>query len=273
MTRIIVRGSLVSYPYGDVLRNAYLYLEGGGVQALGEEPAPPEHSYADLVVGGEGRLAVPGIVVGLVQPALHPFLPTLGNPSLVGRLKDLVDCSLAEKASLLTFSELALNGVSLAGIQGPYPECAVRAAERVGIQARVVGKDRVFEPGGGVPEGGFILGLGGRVSYDPRGLAVEAARIIGVEEAAKALFRREALGLEPYTVPGPGDVAVLRPRIPQPIKTSSLHYALLSSVFDVETLIVGGEPVVDGGELLTLDMSELEEAGREVGEALDQVKG
>ncbi len=273
MTRIVVRGSLVSYPYGETLRNAYLYLEGGKVRARGEEPAPPEHSYADLVVGGEGRLVVPGIVVGKVQPVLHPFQHILENPSLVGKLEDLIDCGLAEKASLLTFSELALSGVSLAGIQGPYTECAKRAAERVGIQAQVVGEARIFEPGGRAAGQGFALGLGVRISYDPRSLAVETARLLGVEEAARALFRREALGFEPYAVPGPGDVVVLRPRAPQPIRAERLHYALLGGIFVVETLIVDGEPVVDGDELLTLDTAELEEAAREVGEVLDQVEG
>ncbi len=273
MTRIMVRGSLVSYPYGDTLRNAYLYLEGGRVQARGEEPAPPEHSYADLVVGGEGRLVVPGIVVGLVQPALHPFQHVLESPSLAEKLEGIMDCGLAEKASLLTFSELALSGVSLAGIQGPYTECAARAAERVGVRVVVAEEARVFEPGGEAPGEGFALGMGARISYDPRSLAVEAARTIGVEEASRALFRREALGSEPYSVPGPGDVAVLRPRIPQPLRAEGLHHALLGGVFVVETLIVGGEPVVDGGELLTVDTAELEDAAREVGEALDQVEG
>ncbi len=273
MTRIMVRGSLVSYPYSETLRNAYLYLDGGRVQARGEEPAPPEHSYADLVVGGKNRLVVPGIVVGLVQATLYPFRHVVEDPSSAEKLGSIMDCRLAEKAALLTFSELALNGVALAGIKDPYPDCVKQAAEAVGIKVVEAGGPTLHPHAKEAPRGLFALGLDARISIDPRSTALHLSRVVGLEEAARSLFRREALGLEPYAVPGPGDIVVLRPRLPLTLRGKGIHHALLGGGLLVETLIVSGEPVVDGGELLTLEGAELEEAAREVGEALDQVEG
>ncbi|MEB3789666.1 MAG: hypothetical protein GSR72_07230 [Desulfurococcales archaeon] len=74
MISILVTGDIV-YTGNEILRNGYVYVRGGRVIDLGEGSPPEEYTYATLVLGGPGRIIVPGLRV-VADPLLYPFRHT-----------------------------------------------------------------------------------------------------------------------------------------------------------------------------------------------------
>ncbi|MCE4627844.1 MAG: hypothetical protein F7C34_01665, partial [Desulfurococcales archaeon] len=57
---ILITGDAI-FTGTELLRNAYLYIRDGKVEALGEGLPPEDATYASLVIGGPHRIVVPGI--------------------------------------------------------------------------------------------------------------------------------------------------------------------------------------------------------------------
>ncbi|MCE4608865.1 MAG: hypothetical protein F7C36_00585 [Desulfurococcales archaeon] len=100
MISILVTGDIV-YTGSEMLRNGYVYVRGGRVIDLGEGSPPEEYTYATLVLGGPGRIVVPGLRV-IADPLLYPF-----------RYTELYDspCKLYRQLSPSEAFKLSLPGI------------------------------------------------------------------------------------------------------------------------------------------------------------------
>jgi len=329
--RILVLGDLVAYP--DPLKpvgKGYVYIVEGRVEAVGRQPVPEEHRYADIVVGGKGRIVLPARTAALIHATLYPvrdFIMGRDPYSIPAarRLLEGLDCEAAWASSLLGLYEASLSGVGHAVLEDIHAECVSRAASELGIDAviavpagclenydwrrdlsvREAGiavcsrdveapRDKpLYGHGIDVDEAlavfyspssravsiatpGYIpraeriaVGIGAWSLYDINAASLSlTASSIPVEKIVEGAYMRSL-------VPGSRD-AVIVLRIDRPpgwVDPGSWKPSSHLSLRQVETMIVGDNVVIDGGEHLLVGEEKLREASEILKEILDNIYG
>lgn len=130
MVDILITGSIV-FTGDRFLRNGYVYIRDGKIDYVGEGPVPEEYTYATLILGGPGRVVMPGLTA-LASVAAYPIRfqsPTMGARVKFYKEHDLKTLVLA---SLPAVYELHMSGVTTIIVEGLTPELPLELARMVG---------------------------------------------------------------------------------------------------------------------------------------------
>ena len=275
MVDILVTGSIV-FTGERFLRNGYVYLRDGRIDSVGEAPVPEEYTYATLILGGPGRVIVPGLAA-LASVAAYPI--RLKSPSMGGRVRFYADSDLKTLilSSLPAVYELHMSGVTTIIIEGLTPELPLELSRLVGgfyglavpvcsgVEPRYVpglasaitiagpeceGEAEVVEVDGrGFKGSSRLLSVFGGVSYT-------ISKANSENPWAEGLELRRALSLPPPSIK-PGRVAEIAvydvSRPPAMLLDMAGEREILgiyTSGARLETLIAGEDVLVDTGEHL-----------------------
>ncbi|GAB6147711.1 hypothetical protein [Stetteria hydrogenophila] len=277
---VLIMASKV-YTGTSVISDGYIYIKSGRVVDFGESPVPEDYTYATLVLGGEGRIAAPGLAAYIDAPAY----PIRGlRPGLADRVRfyrQLDEESLAA-VSLPAVYEAHMAGVTTLVVESPSPSIAADLASRVGgyylaavpscieaseAQVRVGGEGCPVEGASLVVEDGRVK-AGGRVvlgAYSALNYAAAWSRLPRIHEASLQL--RRALGIPGGVIEkeARAEIVVYDARTP-PGMLADLYDLSLDDVYRlglrVESLIAGEEVLVDAGEHLRITMKHFNEVRR-----------
>ncbi len=108
MFDILITGSAL-YTGSELVRDAFVYIKNGKIEDYGESPVPEDYTYATLILGGEGRIIVPGLTMVLDAPA-YPV--RIYKPSLEWRSRFY---SMITPSEALTLSLPAIYEAHFAG--------------------------------------------------------------------------------------------------------------------------------------------------------------
>lgn len=251
---MLIQGSVI-FTGNEVLNDGYVYVSGGRVAALGEGNPPEEYTYANLVLGGRGRIIAPALVAA-ADIILYPVrLWQLTKEEKLNYYRNIRESTQALMAMPGVY-ELHMSGVGTIIVEAPSQSVVREMEDMYGGEyhmADVLCENRgVFN----VPEfcGGGVEGLylreqisymliGRRNVYED---SVRLAESLGlpapvIEEGAKA---RIAV-FDAFNPPGM--FLYERPDL------ASRVYEYLG----VESLIVGDTVLVDIGEHLHITDNDL----------------
>lgn len=119
-----------------VIRDGYLYIDGGVIKALGSGKVPEEYQYAEYLIDGKGRIVIPGLASGLtlITPYIIRYEVTnLEDP----KIKDLISVMSRDDVyytSILAFTEMVKRGITASLVVDTYLDSVARAANEVGIR-------------------------------------------------------------------------------------------------------------------------------------------
>ena len=270
MYDVLVTGSIV-YTGSEIIRDGYVYIKGGRIRDVGEQPVPEDYTFATLVLGGPHRIVVPGLAV-VADAAAYPI--RYSRPSVRDRIKYYKNAPrrLRVYSALLGVYELHMKGATTVFIEEVEPDVVVDVASMAGGRygvafpacveerkapfpvVRVSEADCVGEASLEAGEVPYLAGLG---VYD---LARVGDRIW------EANFRlREASGVSSGRIEAGevAEIAVFDARMP-PIALLDLYpeRAPLAPLMGarVESLIVGDEVLIDGGQHLNIGIKHISEA-------------
>ncbi len=136
--------SVVASPGNNLfVRNGYVYVDGGVVRSVGEGEPPVEYEAAELVVGGRGRLVVPGFASAHTHLLLYPLrhLVEHGDPASSGLAEWVAERLGREEAyrlALLALYELTMHGVTMVAAMDPFGEPVARAMRAAGVRGVAV---------------------------------------------------------------------------------------------------------------------------------------
>ena len=286
MVDILAYGSLV-FTGSEVLREGYVYIRNGRIVDYGEQPTPEEYTYAALVLGGEGRVIMPGLTA-IVASITYPFrYKRLGVDD---RLKLYRSMSREESIalSLPAIHEAHLHGITTVAVEaldysvpkalegfigGSYalalPLCPTDSPEArpPGIAGLV--KIRSSEcKNGDIVEGsdGFGYLDGDRVLAFLARPTISLANIEGAYRASNALRKAMGLGESRIEKGSNAELAIFDATRPPSFLLDragdEVVEALYSTGARAETVVVGDHVLVDGGEHLYIVEKHFKEARR-----------
>ncbi|MCX8195478.1 MAG: hypothetical protein N3F67_00105 [Acidilobaceae archaeon] len=127
---ILLTGSAI-FTGERVLRKGYVYVKDGKVEGVGEDVVPEEYTYATLLLGGEGRIIVPGLSA-LASIAAYPM--RFKKPTMAERVRFYKSSDLKTliTASLPAVYELHMSGVTLIVAEGIGVELPLELSRLVG---------------------------------------------------------------------------------------------------------------------------------------------
>lgn len=276
MVDVLITGSLL-FDGREVIVDAYVYIKNGVVVDYGVSPVPEDYTLATLVLGGEGRVIMPGLAV-IADPLAYPiriFKPSMDERS---RYYNAMGREALIKAGLPGIYELHMSGVTNIVVEAPDREVIYNLSSTAGGLYYLAVPSCMGGSGG--KEGGYII-LGGDTcgpgdidvsdeSYpillDP---LVYNAGLVG-DVWVKNVRLRESLGMPVGISKGekaeivvydssrpPGMIPDFR-ALRDPQVVASLYGAGLK----LESLIVGQDVLVDGGEHLMIVEKHFSEARR-----------
>lgn len=275
MTLSVLINASAVYTGKELLKDAYVYIEDGVIKEVGPQPAPDEAQAATLLLGGEGRVVVPGLTA-VADVAAYPI--RFRRPNISERLqyyKSLSDRELFT-ASLPGVYELHLMGVTTIFVESLSPSLPVELSRRIGgfygaarpscaepyaVQPILrglltIGGDGC--PGGDVNDGqDELLVLTGRPGYqlDSLGDVLEKSqrlrRLVGLQEAR--VEPQQVAELVVYDTSKP-PAMMMYAAGPDEIKGIYLTHA------SVESVIAGMDILVEMGEHMRIGRKHLNEA-------------
>ncbi|MGC9210373.1 MAG: hypothetical protein ACP5FT_03830 [Acidilobus sp.] len=127
---VLVNASAV-YTGKELLRDAYVYIEDGVVKDIGPQPAPDEIQDATLIIGGEGRVVVPGLTA-VADVAAYPI--RFSKPAITKRIQFYRGLSDRElfTSSLPGVYELHVMGVTTIFVEALSPSLPLELARKIG---------------------------------------------------------------------------------------------------------------------------------------------
>ncbi len=126
---VLITGSVL-YTGRELIKDAYVYVKNGRVIDYGVSPVPEDYTYATLVLGGEGRIIVPGLTMIIDAPA-YPL--RIYRPSLKDRsgMYNLLSPSEAMTLSLPAIYEAHISGATTVLVE--YKSLDIVAGLETGI--------------------------------------------------------------------------------------------------------------------------------------------
>jgi len=292
---VIVLGSVV-FTGDEVIREGYVYVRDGRVEDVGEQPPPEEYTYATLVLGGEGRIVVPGLTAVADAAAYVIRLLEPGMPDRLRFYRALDDRTMAH-ASLAGVYELHMSGVTsilLEGLSyGFISEVRNIAGGKYGLAVPTCSGTRPDTPEWSL--GTLIVSDEQCEGESHIRLAAESRSTDGGEEVLalvspvsysiagyKGAWRasenlRRIMGLDPQGIRAGllAEIVVFDARRPPGMLLDIMEdswYRILPSLYEyglrVESVMIGDDIVVDGGEHLNIVEKHFSEIRRMAGSLL-----
>ena len=140
---ILVYDSIVASPGSNRFHErGYVYIEAGRVKGVGAGEPPAELEAANLVAGGEGRVALPGLVSAHTHLLLYPLRHVLehgdpANTGLAARLVEVIGEREAYLLATLSLYELTLHGVTVVQASDVHAPAVWRAMRDAGVDGLV----------------------------------------------------------------------------------------------------------------------------------------
>ncbi len=157
---MLIQGSLIFTGGDEILRDGYVYISGGKVVEVGEGQPPEDYTYANLVLGGRGRIIAPALVAA-TDITLYPVrLWQLSKREKLNYYKN-IPANAQAIAAMPGVYELHMSGAGTIIVESSDPRVTSHLEDMYGGEyhmADVLCEDRgVFN----VPEfcGGNVEGL------------------------------------------------------------------------------------------------------------------
>lgn len=271
---ILITASAI-YTGRELIRDGYIYIEDGIIKEMGPQPAPDELQDATLIIGGEGRVVVPGLTA-IADVAAYPIrFRSHGISERIKFYRGLSDHDLFT-LSLPGIYELHMMGVTTAFVEALSPALPLELARRIGgfygaarpscaeeyrVQPILRGVITIGGegcPGGEVKDGDtHNLVLTNRDTYSLDGVG-------DVLEASQRLRRMAGLGdliIEPGAT---AELAVYDTSRPPAMLLYSADEYEVRKIYtlhaNLESLIAGADILVEMGEHLRIGRKHLTEA-------------
>ncbi len=271
------------YTGDEVVRDAYVVVRNGRVKSITTGLPPEAGESASLILGGEGRVAAPGLTMA-VDAVSYPFRFMKPRLPLRAELYDRLEPGEALKLALPGVYEAHMAGATTVVVEYPSPEIAYLLAERVGGRYGILApacSSRKTMPealpsgvvygegcgGGGDVEARGSLGYAGGspvLAYFNR----PSYRVVEEDAWTMSERLRAALGLRPARIREGERAEIVVYNTGRP-PAMMLHAApdgdvarVYSSGARVESLLVGETVLVDGGEHLYIVEKHFSEAAR-----------
>jgi hypothetical protein len=275
MTLSVLINAAAIYTGKELIKDSYVYIEDGIIRDVGPQPAPEEIQDATLLIGGEGRVVVPGLTA-VADVAAYPL--RYMRPKLTARMefyRRLKDEELFT-ASLPGVYELHMMGVTTALVESLSPSLSLSLARRIGgfygvarpscseefsLQPILRGLVTIGGegcPGGQVQDGDrglLVLTGGGGYVMDGLGdvlsISQRLRRTAGLDEALIEPNRPAEIAV--YDASKPPAMLIYRAGEDEIRRIYTSHAAL-------ESLIAGMEILVEMGEHMRIGRKHLHEA-------------
>ncbi|MEM0366767.1 MAG: hypothetical protein QXI24_02535 [Acidilobaceae archaeon] len=285
MVDILITGSLI-FTGEEIIKNGYVYISNGRVEAVGEGVVPEEYTYATLLIGGTGRIIVPGLAA-IASVASYPL--RFKKPSMRDRVNFYRETGIKNLllAALPAIYELHMSGVTVIIAEGLTVELPLELSKLIGgfyglaIPA-CSGIEPMYTPGLAsiiklssrdcegeadiieINERGYkgskpVLSLFNTISYSIPASTIEDPWVENLE-------LRKALMLPPSTIK-PGKLAEIAvydvskpPAMLLDMASEQDVMKIYKSGAKLETLIAGEDILVDGGDHLYIVEKHFREA-------------
>ena len=131
MVEILILGSRLIVNENEIIKDGYVFVRNGIIEDFGEQPPPEDYTYASLVLGGEGRIIAPGLTA-LASPI--SYILRFYRPSMKRRVELLKALSESERVllSLAAIYELHLSGVTTVVVEGLDYGYVAKVKEKAG---------------------------------------------------------------------------------------------------------------------------------------------
>ena len=255
------------YTGREVLGSGYIYIEDGIVKDLGEGAPPEEETYITVVLGGEGRVAAPGLALA-ASPISYMLKPYMVSPEDKLRLLKSIDLETLFTISLPAVYELHIYGVTTIFVESSSVDLPLMLAEKVGglyglaldscwtlIETpkkppKLAGLVRAGQCGGPEMMAGLLFSPS--TLKTPWSVSESTRKSAGIGEGVIKEGRRAEIAIFNFSRP-PGML----------LYKADIDLNMLYSLgLKVETLISGEDVLVDGGEHLYIVDSHFKEATR-----------
>jgi len=121
-----------------LIGKGYIYIERGLIRGVGPGSPPEDLESPDIVIGGKGRLAIPGLVVLFTRLAIYPFRGVGSVGVSQSRAFDDIVMSMSpsdlQLISTISLAGLAMRGITTALSVDRPVEPIVKAGESVGVR-------------------------------------------------------------------------------------------------------------------------------------------
>ncbi len=260
----------------EIIKDGYVFVRNGIIEDFGEQPPPEDYTYASLVLGGEGRIVAPGLTA-LVSPI--SYILRFYRPSMRRRIELLKALSESERVllSLAAVYELHLSGITTMVIEGLDYGYVAKIKERAGGNYGLAFPSCEGNPPN-TPE--WSVGTlriadssceGNADIVETRKLWVNSkgSEVLSIiNKSTKEVFcdnstilersnsLRDALGLDSISIrrKSPAEIIVYDVRKPPAMMLDLAPDAEVLNVYSsgakVESVVVGEDVLVDGGEHL-----------------------
>jgi len=279
---VLVTGSAL-YTGAELVRDGYVYIRNGRVEDYGPSPVPEDYTYATLILGGEGRIIVPGLTMLIDAPAypariyepslraragmysrltpseaLTLSLPAIYEAHMAGATTVIVEYGSVELASRLEALIGGYYGIAFPSCLGEPPSS--EAVPVVTIYGEECGEEGQIEARGdrGYHEGDPVLALFHRPSYtrlegDPLIESAKLRRLLGLR--GPSIHRGARAEIAVFDASRPPGAFLDR-------ASEDVIRRIYSSGVRLESLIAGQAILVDQGEHLYIVEKQFSEARR-----------
>ncbi len=140
---LLIYDAVVASPGSNkLIERGYVYVDKGLVRSIGEGEPPAELEAANLVVGGSGRVVLPGLVTAHTHLLLYPLRHVLehGDPANTELAAKLVEVASEREAYLLatlSLYELTLQGATIIQASDVHAHAVWRAMRDAGVEGVV----------------------------------------------------------------------------------------------------------------------------------------
>jgi hypothetical protein len=257
------------YTGEEVLRGGYIYVKNGVVVDVGEGPVPEDLTFAALVLGGEGRVAAPGLALPATVAA-YPLRYL--RPSASKRLEfyRAMGLDAAFAASLPAIYELHIHGVTTVFVEYHEPSLPLKLADSIGGLYGLAIHESWGVKGSEVPPaltGSIVVGGETPLLENP---PVFSPRFLDRPWDASLTVRRLAGFQGGFIKKGvKAEIAIFNFSRPPGMMLEKADLSLnelFSLGLRVESLISGEDVLVDGGEHLYIVDKHFSSARRLAGE-------
>jgi cytosine/adenosine deaminase-related metal-dependent hydrolase len=125
----------MSTRYEGLIGRGYIFINNGLIRSIGPGSPPEDLEIPDIVIGGKGKLAIPGLIALFSRLAIYPFRGILGRGIKgVGEIVNNMSSNDLQLISTISLAALAVRGITAIVSVDRYVEPIVRAAENVGLR-------------------------------------------------------------------------------------------------------------------------------------------
>lgn len=118
----------------NLISRGYIFIDGGVIKSVGSGGPPDDIETPDLVIGGKGRLVIPGMVALYTRLSLYPFRGAIAKTQRISELLGSMSSTDIHLVSILSLAGLAMRGITAVLAVDTKVEPVIKASESVGLR-------------------------------------------------------------------------------------------------------------------------------------------